>query len=66
MPLVQISIIEGRSPEQKEKLISAITDAVNKSIQAPPAAIRVLINEMPAAHWGVAGVSKAKQQEESK
>lgn len=59
MPIVQISVIEGRSAESKVHLIAEVTDAIERTIGAPKASIRVLINEIPAAHWGVAGVPKS-------
>ncbi len=47
MPLVQINMLTGRSPEQKEALLRAVTDAVHESIGAPIPSIRVWINELP-------------------
>ena len=59
MPIVNISIIEGRSSAKKARLIKEVTQAVSRSLDAPEAAIRVLVQEYPAAHWGVAGVPKS-------
>lgn len=61
MPIVHVSIIEGRSTEKKARLISEITNVVSECMNAPKEAIRVLINEIPAAHWGVAGVPKSEK-----
>jgi 4-oxalocrotonate tautomerase len=61
MPLVQVSLIEGRPADLKERLIAELTDAVVRVLEAPPEAVRVILNEVPAAHWGVAGVSKARR-----
>lgn len=58
MPLVEITIIEGRSPEKKRAMIKEVTEAVHRSIDAPMEAIRVVIREVPAAHWAVGGVPK--------
>lgn len=57
MPIVQIHLLEGRTVEQKRKLIAAITDAIVESIDAPRASVRVLIDEMPKEHFGIGGVS---------
>ena len=35
MPIAQINIIEGRSDEQKEKLIAKVTQAIHEAIDAP-------------------------------
>jgi 4-oxalocrotonate tautomerase len=58
MPLVQITVIEGRTPEQKRALFASVTDAVETSLDAPRASIRVILQEVPAAHWAVGGEPK--------
>ena len=35
MPIVEIHMLEGRTDEMKEKLISSITQAVHDSLQVP-------------------------------
>lgn len=45
MPLVQINMLAGRTPEQKEALLRAVTEAVQTSIGASLPSIRVWINE---------------------
>lgn len=59
MPLVQVTMIEGRSPEQKTALHTALTDAVVAAVGAPRESVRVVIYEVPAGHWSVGGVPKA-------
>ena len=60
MPIAQINIIEGRSDEQKEKLIAKVTQAIHEAIDAPEANVRVIINEMPKQHFGIGGESVKK------
>lgn len=60
MPIAQINIIEGRTDEQKETLISEVTDAIVRAIGAPKQSVRVIINEMPKQHFGIAGESAKK------
>ncbi|MER1986247.1 MAG: 4-oxalocrotonate tautomerase [Solibacillus sp.] len=64
MPLIQLTIVEGRSPEKKEELIAELTETIHRVIDAPYENIRVSINEIPAAHWGIAGKSIQKRREE--
>lgn len=59
MPLAQISILEGRDDEKKERLIRAVTDAIESSLDAPRDTIRVVLTEIPKQHWGVGGESVA-------
>lgn len=61
VPLIQMHILEGRSPEVKKLLIQEVTDAVVRTLGANPAAVRVLLYELPPEHWGVGGKSKAVQ-----
>jgi len=61
MPLIQMHILEGRSPEVKKQLIQELTDTVVRTLGANPAAVRVLLYELPAEHWGVGGKSRAEQ-----
>lgn len=63
MPLIQVNIIEGRPPELKEKLIFELTNTVCDVLEAPRESVRILINEMPASHWGIAGESAKRRKE---
>jgi 4-oxalocrotonate tautomerase len=58
MPLVDITLIEGRDPERKRALIREVTDAVERTLGVERATIRVILREVPAAHWGVGGEPK--------
>ena len=58
MPFIDVTLIEGRSPEKKVKLIAKLTEAAVEALDAPPESVRVVLREVPATHWGVAGVPK--------
>ncbi|HKM16096.1 MAG TPA: 2-hydroxymuconate tautomerase [Marinospirillum sp.] len=60
MPIAQIYILEGRSDEVKEALISEITEAMVKTLNAPREVVRVIITEMPKQHFGMGGTSAKK------
>jgi 4-oxalocrotonate tautomerase len=66
MPLIQVTILEGRSQEQKENFYQEVTRAAEKHLNVKPEQVRVVINEVPKAHWAVGGVSKQKMEENSK
>lgn len=55
MPLVQINLLEGRTPEQKKALLEAVTEAVQRSIGASLPSIRVWLQEFPATDYMAAG-----------
>lgn len=62
MPLVEVTLVEGRSPEQLRKLISSLTAAVVESVDAPVAAVRVVIREVPDTHWAAGNVTIAERR----
>ncbi|KQZ61031.1 hypothetical protein ASD67_17270 [Sphingopyxis sp. Root1497] len=59
MPLAQISILEGRSPEMIAEMAEAVTAAISGALEAPRDRIRVVVTEIPAEKWFVAGQSMA-------
>jgi 4-oxalocrotonate tautomerase len=60
MPIATINIIEGRTDEQKEELIVKVSQAIHEALDAPLESVRVIINEMPKQHFGIAGQSVKK------
>lgn len=60
MPVMIVHMLEGRSQEQKEDFIAALTKAAEDSLGSKPESVRVLLQEMPKEHFGVAGASMHK------
>ena len=60
MPLVEISMFEGRDAEAKERMIAEVTDAVVRTSGAPPEAVTVIIRDVPRSDWARAGVPYSK------
>lgn len=60
MPIVEITMIEGRGPEAKRRLAAKVTDAIVEAIDAPRESIRVILREIPALHFAVGGQTKEK------
>jgi 4-oxalocrotonate tautomerase len=56
MPFIEVKLLEGRSEEQKRKLVEAITDAVVETCGAPREGTMVTIEEYPRNHWATGGV----------
>jgi 4-oxalocrotonate tautomerase len=59
MPIIDVTLIEGRTPERKAALIRELTDAAERVLGVPRASIRVLLRELPAENWGAGGEPKA-------
>ncbi len=62
MPLVNVHMSKGRSPEQKKALMDAITDAMEEHIGAPRTAVRVWITEMENTDFMAGGELLADKQ----
>ncbi|MFP2770294.1 tautomerase family protein [Oceanisphaera sp. KMM 10153] len=63
MPILNIALIEGRSNEQKEALISEVTAACVRALDVKPETVRILLQDIATQDFGVAGESvKAKRE----
>ncbi len=60
MPLVDVTLTEGRSPEQVRDLLHALHDAVARTTGAAPEHIRVIVREVPRTHWATGDVTVAE------
>jgi 4-oxalocrotonate tautomerase len=56
MPIVQISMIQGRTPEKKEQLIKKVTDAIVEVLQIPKERVHIVLNDVPKENIGRGGV----------
>jgi 4-oxalocrotonate tautomerase len=62
MPLIEVTLVEGRSAEQLRALITGLTRAVVEAVEAPVASVRVVVREVPATHWAAGDVTIAERQ----
>lgn len=62
MPVVEVTLVEGRSPVQLRHLISSLTDAVESALGAPRPSIRIILREVPATHWAAGDVTIAERE----
>jgi 4-oxalocrotonate tautomerase len=56
MPFVSVTLVEGRTVEQKHALIAAVTAAVASSLDTPAERVRIAIHEVSGDEWGIGGV----------
>jgi 4-oxalocrotonate tautomerase len=61
MPFVTVKMLDGRTPEQKRRLVSAITDAVVEICGAKPEGTMVVIEDIGRDHWSRGGVMISDQ-----
>jgi len=63
MPLIEVTLVEGRSPEQLRALGEALTAAAEQAVGAKRESIRVVLTECRAEHWFIGGDSMAHLRE---
>ncbi len=62
MPLIEVTLVEGRSPEQLRALVSKLTRAACDAVAAPVESVRVVVREVPATHWAAGDVTIAERR----
>ena len=62
MPFIDVTLVEGRSPDQLRALLTALTDAAVSAVDAPRESIRVVIREVPPTHWAAGDVTIAERR----
>ncbi len=55
MPIVEISLFSGRSPEQKNDLAKAITEDFVRILNVKQESIQIIFNEVDKSNWAIAG-----------
>ena len=58
MPILDITLLEGRSADKKTALIKEVTEATVRALDVRPEQVRVILRELHPSHFGVAGVPK--------
>ena len=62
MPFIQVTMMEGRTVDQKHELMQRLTDAVLESVGSDPSRVRVAIYEVTPDDWAVGGEAMSKIQ----
>jgi len=52
MPIVQINLPPGRTPEKKEGLIKNVTNAIAETLQISKDQVRIVLNKVPKEDLG--------------
>jgi 4-oxalocrotonate tautomerase len=56
MPVIQITISQGRSVEQKRELIEVLTKETARIMKTQEEKVRIIIYEVSKENWGNAGI----------
>jgi 4-oxalocrotonate tautomerase len=63
MPIIHVNMFEGRTVEQKRKLVTSMTEAVVTSLGVKPDAVRIVIHDLPKTNIAAAGVLASDRKE---
>lgn len=53
--IIELTIFPGRSKEQKQKTIAAITENLHQRLNITPTDVFIVISEPPIENWGIGG-----------
>jgi len=56
MPTIRVEMFEGRTPEQKQAFVKAITEATVQTLGGSPEAVQVVIFDVSKSDWATGGV----------
>jgi 4-oxalocrotonate tautomerase len=56
MPTIRVEMFEGRTPEQKQAFVTALTEATVKSLGSKPESVDIVLTEIKKTHWASGGV----------
>ena len=65
MPVVRIDVAQGRSDECYRELIRRVSEVTAEVLETPIDRVRVVVGEVPPAHWGIGGIPLSDLREES-
>ncbi len=66
MPIMEVTLLEGRDVNQKREFTAAVTEAAVETLGVAPSQVRIILREIPAAHFAVGGISKADADSSTK
>ena len=61
MPFIDVTIAQGRTPEQIRALIHELTGAAHRAVGAPVSNIRVVVREVAETHWAAGDITIAER-----
>lgn len=62
MPTVQIEMLEGRTYEQKKRMVKMVTEAIVESVGAKPENVSIIIREMAKENHAKGGVLSSEKE----
>jgi len=63
MPLVEVTIAEGRSGDQLRAMMHEVHEAVLRTVHTLPEHIRIIVREVPRTHWATGDLTIAEMDD---
>lgn len=55
LPIINVQILKGRSEQDIQSFIRALTDTTSENLNVPKERVRVIVQEVPRDRWAVGG-----------
>ena len=55
MPMIKVELLSGRSHEQKQNLVKALTDAFCETAGGVPESVQIILTDVDKENWSTAG-----------
>ncbi len=55
MPTIHVEMFEGRTLEQRRKLVKEITDGTCRALGCPADAVQIILTDIKKENWAEAG-----------
>ena len=62
MPLVHITLIEGRTVDQKRAAAKKVTEAIVETLACPPEAVKIAFHDIAREDYASAGVLRVDEK----
>jgi 4-oxalocrotonate tautomerase len=63
VPLIEVTIAEGRSAGQIRSMIHEVHEAVLRTVDTRSEHIRVIVREVPRAHWATGDLTLSEMDQ---
>ena len=55
MPMINVQMFEGRTPEQRRKLAKELTDATCRALGVPADSVQIILTDIKKENWAESG-----------
>ena len=62
MPLIQVQMFAGRTPQQKRELVRALTDAFVETAGSTPDSVDIILTDVEQSNWAQGGELFSEKQ----